>query len=78
MLNSAKYTIRREKYFCFLLGHSNSCELNGTITSKVVLYAPAERADTLLLFLLYTFLLCGFTNQLVHGRAISCVSKSTK
>ncbi len=30
-----------------------------TITSKVVVYAPAERADTLLLFLLYPFLLCG-------------------
>jgi hypothetical protein len=30
-----------------------------TITSKVVVYAPAERADTLLLLLLYPFLLCG-------------------
>jgi hypothetical protein len=29
------------------------------ITSKVVVYAPAERADTLILFLLYPFLLCG-------------------
>ena len=30
-----------------------------TITSKVVVYAPAERADTLRLFLLHLFLLCG-------------------
>jgi hypothetical protein len=30
-----------------------------TITYKVVVYAPAERADTLLLFLLYTDVLCG-------------------
>jgi hypothetical protein len=29
------------------------------ITSKVVVYAPAERADTLRLFLLHLFLLCG-------------------
>jgi hypothetical protein len=29
-----------------------------TITSKVVVYAPAERADTLLLFLLYRILFC--------------------
>jgi hypothetical protein len=28
-------------------------------SSKVVVYAPAERADTLHLFLLYPFLLCG-------------------
>ncbi len=27
--------------------------------SKVVVYAPAERADTLLLFLIYPLLLCG-------------------
>jgi hypothetical protein len=33
--------------------------LLSTITSKVVVYAPAERAGTLLLFLLYPFLLCG-------------------
>jgi hypothetical protein len=30
-----------------------------TTTSKVVVYTPAERAVTLLLFLLYPFLLCG-------------------
>jgi hypothetical protein len=30
-----------------------------TIASKVVVYALAERANTLLLFLLYHFLLCG-------------------
>ncbi len=30
-----------------------------TIMSKVVVYAPAEREDKLLLFLLYPFLLCG-------------------
>jgi hypothetical protein len=30
-----------------------------TITSKVVVYALAERADTLILFLLYPVLLCG-------------------
>ena len=30
-----------------------------TITSKIVEYAPAEKAGTLLLFLLYPFLLCG-------------------
>ncbi len=33
-----------------------------TVTSKVVVYAPAERADTLLLFLLYPFLLYGCGN----------------
>jgi hypothetical protein len=36
-----------------------------TITSKVVVYAPAERADTRLLFLLYPILLCGTVR---HGR----------
>ncbi len=30
-----------------------------SLTGKVVVYAPAERADTVLLFLLYPFLLCG-------------------
>ncbi len=30
-----------------------------TITSKVAVYAPAERADTLPIFLLCSFLLCG-------------------
>jgi len=41
-----------------------------TITSKVVVYAPAERADTLLLYLLYPFLLCGVLYGLrsVHFR----------
>jgi hypothetical protein len=32
--------------------------LNVTITSQVVVYAPAERAEKLLLFLLYPYLLC--------------------
>ncbi len=36
-----------------------------TITNKAVMYAPAEMADTLLLFLLYLFILCVFTFQLV-------------
>ncbi len=31
-----------------------------TITYKVAVYAPAERADTLLLFHLYPYLLCAF------------------
>ncbi len=35
-----------------------------TITSKVVVYPPAEKADTLLLFPFYPFLLCGFTNSI--------------
>jgi hypothetical protein len=30
-----------------------------TIASKVVVYAPAERADTLPLFLLYPYIYCG-------------------
>ncbi len=30
-----------------------------TITSKIVVYAPAERADTILQFLLYSFLSLG-------------------
>jgi hypothetical protein len=38
-----------------------------TIRRKVVVYAPTERADTLplLLFLLYSFLLCGCDHR-VH------------
>jgi hypothetical protein len=32
-----------------------------TITSKAVVYAPAERAHTLISSLIYPFLLCGFS-----------------
>jgi hypothetical protein len=34
------------------------------ITNTAVMYASAERADTLLLFLLYPFLLCGYNNPI--------------
>jgi hypothetical protein len=33
--------------------------LNVTITSQVVVNAPTERAEKLILFLLYPYLLCG-------------------
>jgi hypothetical protein len=64
LFNSSKYTISRERVMLIpclkiWLVHNNSCGLNITITSQVVLYAQAERADTILLFLLYPFLLCG-------------------
>jgi hypothetical protein len=44
-----------------------------TVMSKVVVYAPAEGADTLLLFLLYPFLFydCGNTDFL--GNKFYCV-----
>jgi hypothetical protein len=34
-----------------------------TITYTVVVYAPAERADTLPLFLFYPYVLCGGLHQ---------------
>ena len=37
--------------------------LNVTITSKVAVYAPAERAETLLLSRLYPSLLSGFDHK---------------
>ncbi len=43
-----------------------------TITSNVMVYAPAERADTLL-FLLYPFLLYGFRNTDFLGNKFYCV-----
>ncbi len=42
-----------------------------TIMCKVVAYVPTERADTLLLFLLYPLLLCG-NNNTKHS-LYSCV-----
>jgi hypothetical protein len=47
LLNSAKYTITRERVFLFaclkvLLGHCDSGGLNVTIMSKAVVYASAE------------------------------------
>jgi hypothetical protein len=42
-----------------LLGYSSSGGLNVKITNKFVVYAPAERAETLLLFPFYPSLLCG-------------------
>ncbi len=47
--------------------HALSLFLLSTITSKVVVYALPERADTFLLFLLYPFFLCG-TGTLRHGK----------
>jgi hypothetical protein len=38
-----------------------------TITGKVVVYAPAERTDALLLFLLYPFPLCGTHQSCMAG-----------
>jgi hypothetical protein len=38
--------------------------LNVTIRSQVAVYAPAERAEKLHLFLLYPFLLCGIEFRL--------------
>jgi hypothetical protein len=51
-----------------LLRHrnTNSGGLSVTITSKVVVYAPAETADTLTLFLLYPFLLCGAHRHIIY------------
>ncbi len=37
--------------------------------NKVAVYAPAERPDTLLLFFLYPFLLCGGDRQNLTGRS---------
>jgi hypothetical protein len=67
VINKAAYNINMERVFLFqclkiLLGHSNSGGLNVTITRNFMVYSPTERADTLLLFLLYPFLLCSGTN----------------
>jgi hypothetical protein len=41
--------------------------LNVTITSKVVVYTPDEKAEQLYLFLLYPFLfLCALHSQKIH------------
>ncbi len=61
LLKSAEYTITRERVFLLpskkiLLGHCKSGGLyksgglNVTTTSLAVVYAPAKRAETLLLF----------------------------
>jgi hypothetical protein len=60
LLNSAEYTPTRERVFLLpclkiLLGHSN----RWTQCNQVVEYAPAERAEQLLMFYLYPCLLCG-------------------
>jgi hypothetical protein len=46
--------------------------------STVVVYASAERADTLLLFLLYPFLLCGYNNPIrwTRNEKEACVQRS--
>jgi hypothetical protein len=49
MVNSAQVRVEGARLPPFTLS---------TITSKVVVFAPAERADTLLLFLLYRIILC--------------------
>jgi hypothetical protein len=55
----------KEKSFIFIFMPKNlvwtqpQVDLNVTITSKVVVYAPAERAEKLLRFLLYPRFLCG-------------------
>jgi hypothetical protein len=59
-----------------LLRHSNSGGLNVTITSKVMVYAPAERADTLHPFLLYSFLLCGAHHHIIYIRISSVLAGS--
>ncbi len=59
----AEYTITRKRVFLFpclkiLLGHSNrwtQCDHQ----EPSCVYGPAERAENLLLFLLYPYLLCG-------------------
>ncbi len=40
-------------------------------TCKVVVYAPAERADTLLLFLINPFLLCTFSRALMFNDGLT-------
>jgi hypothetical protein len=59
--NSVTSTTIRERIFfpCLkiLLGHSKSGGLNVTNTSKIVVYAPTERTEKLLLFFLYSSLL---------------------
>jgi hypothetical protein len=52
--------------------HDLHLSLLSTITSKVV-YALAERADALTLFLLYPFLLCGS----VYRRSLLAVGNGT-
>ncbi len=42
--------------------------LNEAITSKVVVYKPAERAEKIYLFLLYPFLLCGIDQRLTNRK----------
>jgi hypothetical protein len=43
-----------------------------TVTNKVAVYAPAERADTVPLFHLYSYVLCVYYNSAVtHLLSIS-------
>jgi hypothetical protein len=44
-----------------VMGHCKCYAINFTITYKVAVYAPAERADTLILFHLYPYVLCAKT-----------------
>jgi hypothetical protein len=59
-----------------LFGHSNSGGLNVSITGKVMVYAPAERADTLHPFLLFPFLLCGAHHHIIYIRISSMLARS--
>jgi hypothetical protein len=47
-LNVPAYIITRKEYFSFLVLHRNSGVLRVTIVRKIVLYFPAERAESLL------------------------------
>jgi hypothetical protein len=64
LLKSAKFNITREREILFtrliiLLGHSNSGVPQVTITSKVVVYSPPDRAEAFLLSPLSPFVYLG-------------------
>jgi hypothetical protein len=64
LLNSPEYTVTWKGVFLIpcikiLLRHSNRWTQNNHHGPSCMVYAPAEKAKKLLLFLLYPFLLCG-------------------
>jgi hypothetical protein len=70
------YSIIREK--SAQPGEDGGCTPNifySTVTHKVVVYAPAERADTLTLFLLYLYVYVLYGLKFTDGDALTRISQ---
>ncbi len=59
------YHNKKKSIFVFM---PENLAWNEAITSKVVVYEPAERAEKIYLFLLYPFLLCGIDQSLTNRK----------